>query len=107
MFEANKEKNSEEAQKSLCEAMEILEACYKSDKRKVYHAQKYVEFALYMSERYSDNMYLQQAYKWIKELIYKEDSKSYRTRELFRNLFTAGNWKRPTGCRKASVMTFP
>jgi len=86
LFEANKEKNSEEAQKSLCEAMEILEACYKSDKRKVYHAQKYAEFALYMSERYSDNMYLQQAYKWIKELIDKEDSKSYRTRELFGKL---------------------
>lgn len=86
LFEANREKNSEEAQKSLYEAMEILEACYKSDKRKVYHAQKYAEFALYMFDRYTDNKYLQQAYRWIKELIDKEDSKSYRTRELFRKL---------------------
>ncbi|MCM1104263.1 MAG: SIR2 family protein [Clostridium sp.] len=86
LFEANREKNTEEAKKSLYEAMEILEACHKSDKRKVYHAQKYAEFAIYMNERYADNTYLRQAYKWMKELIDKEDSKSYRTRELFRKL---------------------
>lgn len=86
LFEANREKNTEEAKKSLYEAMEILEACHKSDKRKVYHAQKYAEFAIFLHERYADNTYLRQAYEWIKELIDNEDSKSYRTRELFRKL---------------------
>lgn len=86
LFEANREKNTEEAKRSFYEAMEILEACHKSDKRKVYHAQKYAEFAIFLKERYEDNTYLKQAYKWIKELIDKEDSKSYRTQELCRKL---------------------
>ena len=66
--------------------MEILEECYKSDKRKVYHAQKYAEFAIYIHDRYSNNRYIQQAYNWISELIKKEDSKSYKTRDLHTRL---------------------
>lgn len=86
LFEANKDKYTEEAIKSLHDAMEILEECYRSDKRKVYHAQKYAEFAIYIWDRYTDNNYLYQAYKWIRELIDKEDSKSYKTKNLFRKL---------------------
>lgn len=86
LFEANKDKVTEEAKKSLYEAMKILEQCYMSDKRKVYHAQKYAEFAIYLCEKYSNKTYLHQAYKWIKELIDKEDSRSYKTKGLFRQL---------------------
>ena len=35
------------------------------------------------------------------------DKTNVDMKEVINRLFTAGNWKRPTGCRKASVMTFP
>lgn len=86
LFEANRDKTTIEAKNALMEAMNILDECYKSDKRKVYHAQKYAEFALLFLEKYSDNMYIEQAFSWIEELIKKEESMSRKTRNLYEKL---------------------
>lgn len=86
LFEANKDKDTEEAKRTLYEAMEILENCYKSDKRKVYHAQKYAEFAIYIYKSYRNKAYFAQARDWIKELIDTDTSKSYKTKRLYKEL---------------------
>lgn len=86
LFEANKDKETTEAKKSLEEAMDILEKCYLSDKRKVYHAQKYAEFALKYFEKYSDSKYIEQAFCWLDELIKNEESMSFKTRKLFTSI---------------------
>ena len=83
LFEANKDKNTDEAKESLQEAMRILEECFLSDKRKVYHAQKYAEFALEYQKKYKDDKYIEQAYCWLEELICKEESMSRKTKKLF------------------------
>ncbi len=85
LFEANSDKSTIEAKNALKEAMGILEECYKSDKRKIYHAQKYAEFALKLSEKHN-NDYINQALLWIKELIDKEDSTSKYTKHLYEKL---------------------
>lgn len=83
LFEANKDKNTNDAKVALEEAMSILEKCYLSDKRKVYHAQKYAEFALKYQGKYGDDKYIEQAYCWLNELIKNEESMSRKTRRLF------------------------
>ena len=86
LFEANKDKKTNTAKKSLEEAMEILSECYQSDKRKVYHAQKYTEFALLYKEIYKDDRYIEQAFNWLSDLIKNEDSMSRKTKYLFGQL---------------------
>lgn len=66
--------------------MEILSECYQSDKRKVYHAQKYTEFALLYKEIYKDDRYIEQAFNWLSDLIKNEDSMSRKTKYLFGQL---------------------
>lgn len=91
LFEANQDKKTSEAKKSLEEAMNILSECYKSDKRKVYHAQKYTEFALILFEIYGDNSYIEQATKWLTELINNEESMSRKTKSLYNKLRNVSN----------------
>ncbi len=85
LFEANKDKNTLEAKLCLEEAMDTLEKCYKRDLRKVYHAQKYAEFALLFAKRY-DNTYIEQAFLWLNNLIVQKDSLSWRTKNLYKQL---------------------
>lgn len=82
LFEANKMKKTDLAIAKMMEAMGMLENCYNSDKRKVYHAQKYAEFSLLLSSEYNQNDYLPKAKKWIDEIIEKKDSLSRKTLEL-------------------------
>ena len=86
LFEANKDKKTMAAKKSLEESMNILSECYQSDKRKVYHAQKYAEFALSYLNIYDDNRYIEQAFVWLTELIKNEDSMSRKTKNLYGKL---------------------
>ena len=67
-FEANKNKSSETAIKGMKKAMEILEECYNNDKRKVYHAQKYAEFALYFYSKLNDKQFIKPAIAWMDNL---------------------------------------
>lgn len=82
LFEANKDKDTEVAKNSLLKAMEILEDCYKSDKRKVYHAQKYAEFAIWIFNKYKETDHLNKAIRWIDEIIKNEESLSFKTKQF-------------------------
>ena len=86
LFEANKDKTTDDALQALNEAMAILEQCYTSDKRKIYHAQKYAEFALHFVQKFNDKAFLEKAYQWIGELIENGDSTSRRTKRLYKDL---------------------
>ena len=71
--------------KNLREAMSILENCHKNDDRKVYHSQKYAEFAIELNDRFKIKDYLNQALKWLKEIELKVGA-SKRTKNLIRKL---------------------
>ena len=64
------------------QAMQILEQCYENDKRKLYHAQKYSEFALILSEQYEIDDYLEMALKWLVEMTENDQIESPRSRRL-------------------------
>lgn len=83
LFEANKDKEGSLALDGLKEAMDTLQRCFTSDKRKVYHAQKYAEFALYYSQILGIPVYLDQAHEWLEQLISTKESTSRQTRHLY------------------------
>ena len=83
LFEANKDKDTDDALQALKEAMAILEQCYTSDKRKIYHAQKYAEFALIFLKKHGEKGFVEKAYRWINELLESKESTSKKTRKLF------------------------
>lgn len=86
LFEANRKKSSDLAISKMDEAMKILENCYNNDKRKVYHAQKYAEFALIFYNEFLNNKYIFKANQWLSEIINKKESLSQRTIRLKRDL---------------------
>ena len=65
LFEANRNKGTNLAISKMKEAMGILQECYSNDKRKVYHAQKFAEFALLLASDYLVHDYLNEAYNWL------------------------------------------
>lgn len=80
LFEANRHDKSALGIEKMCEAMDILEKCYKNDKRKVYHAQRYAEFALHLFYEIGEKKYISQARQWINEVIKNGDSVSKATK---------------------------
>jgi hypothetical protein len=82
LFEANKKQKTSLALEKMKEAMEILRACYTNDKRKVYHAQIFSEFAMYLYDNHSDSKYMDEARKWIVEIMEDETSNSHRTKHI-------------------------
>lgn len=82
LFEANKNLDTIDAHNELNRAMDILSKCYKSDKRKIYHAQKYAEFAIYLANHYTNYKYIEPAIGWIDNIIKKDDSKTSWTLSL-------------------------
>lgn len=88
LFEANKhvdDKNRDKGIKNLIEAMRILDNCHKNDERKVYHSQKYAEFAIYLNNKFKIKDYLKQSLEWLKEIELKIGA-SKRTKSLIREL---------------------
>lgn len=86
LFEANKNKDTEESLSGLDEAMHILENCFHSDKRKVYHVQKYAEFALFLMKDKKNDGYIANAEKWLVKLIESNDSSSRYTKYLLNTI---------------------
>lgn len=86
LFEANKNLRTAEAQKELTRAMDILSKCYNSDKRKIYHAQKYAEFAIFLANNFSNSSYIMSANEWIENIITYDESRSPWTLSLQRKL---------------------
>ena len=86
LFEANKGKQSEIAEAGMSEAMATLRKCYHNDKRKVYHAQKYAEFAVFLAKEWDNHIYLPQAKTWLEDIIASGESTTYRTRTLLKDV---------------------
>ena len=66
--------------------MSMLEECYNNDKRKLYHAQKYAQFAIIMFESYGQDNYLPKAQMWLLEMIESGASESYKTKGLLEKI---------------------
>lgn len=86
LFEANRDEKSEIGKQKRNEAMKILEKCYFNDKRKAYHANRFAEFAIEIYEMDNDYQYIQQARKWIDEIINKGDTASRYTKKYDKRL---------------------
>ena len=66
--------------------MKILTECYKNDKRKTYHANCFAEFAINIFEIDNDSKYIEQAQKWIDEVVSKNEGNSRYTRKYQKRL---------------------
>ncbi|OIQ49374.1 hypothetical protein BerOc1_01299 [Pseudodesulfovibrio hydrargyri] len=70
LFKANIniDDDSKTVRSTLNQSMEILSECYLSDKRKVYHALTFADFALKYNDKYGDEQsqeYMKKAYEWL------------------------------------------
>lgn len=88
LFESNKEIGSAEAIGYMEKAMDTLKMCYIDDKRKIYHAQKFAEFAIFFYDKYNRNDYLEDAWQWISEIINEDTSQSLRTLRIRNKLLS-------------------
>ena len=86
LFEANKGKKGDVAEAGMTEAMDTLCKCYFNDKRKVYHAQKYAEYAVFLAQEWNDHTYLPQAKTWLEDIIASGESTTYKTRNLLKDV---------------------
>lgn len=86
LFEANKKQKTAKAEEGMQEAMQILQQCFSSDKRKVYHAQKYAEFSLFLAKEWGNPYYLTQAKEWLKSIVDRKESTSVRTTTLLKEV---------------------
>lgn len=86
LFEANREERNETGRQKRAEAMKILTECYKNDKRKAYHANRFAEFAINIFEIDNDSKYIEQAQKWIDEVVSKNEGNSRYTRKYQKRL---------------------
>ena len=89
MFEANKSTPSPESISYMKKAMEILKQCYADDKRKIYHAQKFAEFALVLHSDYDCNEFLEDARIWLYEIVSEDQFISRRTQKLREQISSA------------------
>ena len=89
LFEANKKQKTAKAEAGMEEAMQILQQCFSSDKRKVYHAQKYAEFSLFLAKEWDNPYYLAQAKEWLKTIVDRKESTSIRTMTLLKEVSSA------------------
>lgn len=72
MFEANYEVESDEARLSMEKSMEILNSCYKDDKRRTFHAITYANQSIRYSRKYVSakaQTYLKTSLDWLNEEI--------------------------------------
>ena len=82
LFEANKGKRTPIAEEGMAKAMSMLQECFHSDKRKVYHAQKFADFALYLAKEWGKKDYLEDAQTWLEQIVTSGESQSVRTKNL-------------------------
>lgn len=86
LFEANKNQRTKIAEEGIAEAMDILQQCFASDKRKVYHAQKYAEYSLFLAKEWENVNYISQAKDWLESIIETKESTSRGTKQLLKEL---------------------
>ncbi len=86
LFEANRNEKNLTGKQKRNEAMQILEQCYYNDKRKVYHTNRFAEFAIDIFEMDGDYQYIRKARLWLDEIIKNGDVMSKYTRQYDRKL---------------------
>lgn len=86
LFECNHNNFVDGSIDYMKQAMDILEQCYFNDKRKIYHAQKFADFAIIMHNEYNCNDYLQKAHDWLVEMTQERNMDTKRTIRLKENL---------------------
>lgn len=86
LFESNRDFNNKNAEENRLEAMEILRRCYQSDLRRVYHAQKFAEFAIHLAEYYDNFDYVDEAFKWMRDIYESGESRSPTSKKLIDKL---------------------
>lgn len=86
LFESNHHNYADGSLSYMIQAMSMLEECYNNDKRKLYHAQKYAQFAIIMFESYGQDNYLPKAQMWLLEMIESGASESYKTKGLLEKI---------------------
>lgn len=67
LFEANRYSKTDIVLRQQRESMDILKKCYLSDKKKLYHAQKYADFAIFLAAEKGVYDYTNQAFEWLTE----------------------------------------
>ena len=86
LFEANKEEKNSIGREKRQEAMKILEKCYHNDKRKVYHANRFAEFAIEIAQIDNDYEYLHQAKLWLDEIMTSGNAISRFTKKHYKKI---------------------
>ena len=74
--------------------MSILEKCYKSDKRKIFHATDYANFAIFLAQNRGISDYLDTAKAWINDILEQNEASRQREnklRELLKRIDNARN----------------
>lgn len=82
LFESNCANHDANSIDSMKQAMKVLEQCYHNDKRKIYHAQKFAEFAITMHNSYGCSDYLKKAQDWLIEMTQERVIESKNTVKL-------------------------
>ena len=62
--------------------MSILEKCYKSDKRKIFHATDYANFAIFLAREHNIPDYLNIAELWLKDILEQDEVTRQREKSL-------------------------
>lgn len=94
LFNVNKNIDTDLAVDRLKEAMSILEKCYKSDKRKIFHATDYANFAIFLAQNRGISDYLDTAKAWINDILEQNEASRQREnklRELLKRIDNARN----------------
>ena len=94
LFNVNKNIDTDPAINRLREAMSILEKCYKSDKRKIFHATDYANFAIFLAQNRGISDYLDTAKAWINDILEQNEASRQREnklRELLKRIDNAKN----------------
>ncbi|MBQ7898053.1 MAG: SIR2 family protein [Clostridia bacterium] len=86
LFEANRGEYNDTGKQKRIEAMDILSECYKNDKRKTYHANRFAEFAIEIFEIDQDPQFIEQAKKWIDEVLANNEGTLGYTKKYQRKL---------------------
>ncbi len=75
LFEMNNEEKSQDSLEKMRKAMSIFEELHENDERKLYHTEKYSQYAIILAESYNIKDYLDNAISWIDSL----DAQQYNT----------------------------
>lgn len=81
-FQKNIAINTPESIEYLHKAMGILNECFENDNRKLFHAQKFAEFAIDLYKKYDIADYIEMANRWMQDMTSDDEYESPKSRRL-------------------------